>query len=285
MNTHIKIALLVIIVLVVLVVAFCLVQIIIANSKLEVTSYKINTEFPEGFKIAQISDFHNSKMAENNAKLLSVLKETQPDIIVITGDLIDSGSTNVTVALDFVAELVAIAPCYYVSGNHESRVSEYADLTIGINELGVTVLEDSKATITWQGHTLTLIGVSDPGFKAEYLSDAEEGVMRDALDTLVCDDDGFTVLLSHRPEFFEMYAEYGIDLVFSGHAHGGQIRLPNIGGIYAPGQGFFPEYDAGVFTLDGTTMIVSRGVGKSIFPIRYNNSPELVLVEFTTGEE
>ena len=281
MNTHIKIVLLAVLVPVAV---FCLLHIIISNSKLEVTSYEVSVESLDGFKIAQISDFHNSKMAENNEKIIAVLKETEPSIIVITGDLIDSGWTDVDVALDFVAELAAIAPCYYVNGNHESRVSEYADLRRGLDELGVVVLEDSVAQIEWQGHTLTLMGVSDPGFKAEYLTDAEEGVMRDALDTLACDTDGFTVLLSHRPEFFETYAEYDIDLVFSGHAHGGQIRLPYVGGLYAPGQGFFPKYDAGIFTSDGTTMIVSRGVGKSVFPIRFNNSPELVIVEFSVSD-
>ena len=281
MNTHIKIAILALIILVFL---LFLIHIIISNSKLEVTSYEVNVESLDGFKIAQISDFHNSKMAENNVKLLSVLKESEPSIIVITGDVIDSSRTDVDAALELVAELLKIAPCYYVNGNHESRVEEYTDLKDGLAELGVTVLENAKTTIEWQGKTITLVGINDPSFEEEYLSDSEEDVIRESLCGLISENDGFTILLSHRPEFFEVYAEYGIDLVFSGHAHGGQIRLPYVGGLYAPGQGFFPKYDAGIFTSDGTTMIVSRGVGKSVFPIRFNNSPELVIVEFTASD-
>ena len=93
--------------------------------------------------------------------------------------------------------------------------------------------------------------------------------------------DGFQLLLSHRPEFMDMYVRYDIDLVLSGHAHGGQFRLPFLGGLYAPSQGFFPKYDAGLFEEENTKMIVSRGIGNSAFPLRFNNRPELVLITLT----
>ena len=109
-------------------------------------------------------------------------------------------------------------------------------------------------------------------------------VIRDSIDSLSLDNGSYTLLLAHRPEFFEIYKEFNIDLVFSGHAHGGQIRLPFIGGILAPGQGLFPKYDGGLYTESNTNMIVSRGLGNSIFPIRINNPPEIVSVTLVCAE-
>lgn len=279
MSTNVKIIL---IISALIIATFFLVQLIVSNLKIEVSTYVVSTErVPEGldgFRIVQISDLHNAEFGKDNEKLIALLEEAEPDIIVISGDMIDSRNTNVKVALELAEAMVAIAPCYYVNGNHEARLSEYADLRGGLTALGVVVLEDSSVTVERGGEIFTVVGVSDPSFKVDYLTDDEESVMRQTLDELA-DTDGFTVLLSHRPELFELYAEYGFDLVFSGHAHGGQFRLPFIGGLYAPGQGLFPEYDAGVFTSAGTNMIVSRGIGKSVVPMRINNSPEIVVVE------
>lgn len=282
MSTNVKIIL---IISALIIATSFLVQLIVSNLKIEVSTYVVSTErVPEGldgFRIVQISDLHNAKFGKDNEKLIALLEEAEPDIIVISGDMIDSRNTNVKVALELAEAMVAIAPCYYVNGNHEARLSEYADLGDGLTALGVVVLEDSSVTVERCGEIFTVVGVSDPSFKVDYLTDDEESVMRQTLDELA-DTDGFTVLLSHRPELFELYAEYGFDLIFSGHAHGGQFRLPFIGGLYAPGQGLLPEYDAGVFTSAGTNMIVSRGIGKSVVPMRINNSPEIVVVELKT---
>jgi predicted MPP superfamily phosphohydrolase len=279
MSTNVKIIL---IISALIIATSFLVQLIVSNLKIEVSTYVVSTErVPEGldgFRIVQISDLHNAEFGKDNEKLIALLEEAEPDIIVISGDMIDSRNTNVKVALELAEAMVAIAPCYYVNGNHEARLSEYADLGDGLTALGVVVLEDSSVTVEHDGEIFTVVGVSDPSFKVDYLTDDEESVMRQTLDELA-DTDGFTVLLSHRPELFELYAEYGFDLVFSGHAHGGQFRLPFIGGLYAPGQGLLPEYDAGVFASAGTNMIVSRGIGKSVVPMRINNSPEIVVVE------
>jgi predicted MPP superfamily phosphohydrolase len=282
MSTNVKIIL---IISALIIATSFLVQLIVSNLKIEVSTYVVSTErVPEGldgFRIVQISDLHNAEFGKDNEKLIALLEEAEPDIIVISGDMIDSRNTNVKVALELAEAMVAIAPCYYVNGNHEARLSEYADLGDGLTALGVVVLEDSSVTVEHDGEIFTVVGVSDPSFKVDYLTDDEESVMRQTLDELA-DTDGFTVLLSHRPELFELYAEYGFDLVFSGHAHGGQFRLPFIGGLYAPGQGLLPEYDAGVFASAGTNMIVSRGIGKSVVPMRINNSPEIVVVELKT---
>lgn len=155
----------------------------------------------------------------------------------------------------------------------------YEELKMGLKDAGVTVLENQKVQITRDGESITLMGIQDPSFRTNYLFGDAESVSRQAICELQNESDGFTVLLSHRPELFDVYVDTGIDLVFSGHAHGGQFRLPFIGGLVAPNQGLFPKYDAGRFDEDNTTMIVSRGVGNSIIPLRINNPPELVVVE------
>ena len=254
-----------------------------ANTALEVNEYEIvNDRIPQGFdgfRIAQISDLHNAEFGERNEKLIQLLSQTDPDIIVITGDLIDFRHTDIEIALDFARQAVKLAPVYYVSGNHEARVREYEDLKMGLAEAGVVILENQKARITREGENITLMGIDDPSFLEDYLFGDSESVARQAIENLQNESDGYTVLLSHRPELFNLYVDTGMDLVFSGHAHGGQIRLPFIGGLVAPNQGFFPEYDAGLFSEGSTTMIVSRGVGNSIIPIRFNNRPEIVVAE------
>ncbi len=251
------------------------------NTALILTAYTVDGA-PEGLgglKIAQVSDLHNAQMGENNEKLISLLKSAEPHFIVITGDLIDSRRTDIDVALAFAEEAMRIAPCYYVTGNHEARCAAYPALKDGLTLRGVTVLDGARASWDYEGETVTVIGVSDPSFAATP-TQSEESVMRAALDTLVREEDGYTILLSHRPELFETYAESGVDLVFSGHAHGGQLTLPLVGGVIAPNQGLFPRYDAGVYTSGQTRMVVSRGIGNSIFPFRLGNRPEVILVEF-----
>ena len=253
------------------------------NNQIKLTEYIItSTKVPESFtcfEIAQISDLHNAELGEENSKLLELLSEVEPHIIVLTGDLIDSRQTDIEIALDFAGKAVEISPVYYVSGNHEARVPEYEELKMGLTEAGVTVLENQKVQITRNGEGITLMGIQDPSFRTDYLFGDAESVSRQAISELQNESDGFTVLLSHRPELFDLYVDTGVDLVFSGHAHGGQFRIPFVGGLVAPNQGFFPKYDAGQFIEENTTMIVSRGVGNSIIPFRINNPPEIVVVE------
>ena len=252
------------------------------NIALEVNEYEIMSDkIPEaftGFRIAQVSDLHNAEFGEGNEKLIELLSQTDPDIIVITCDLIDSRHTDIEIALDFARQAIKLAPVYYVSGNHEARVREYEDLKMSLVEAGVIVLEDQKVQITREGNSISILGVDDPSFQEDYLFGDAASVTSSALTELQNESDGYTVLLAHRPELFETYVDAGVNLVFSGHAHGGQFRLPFIGGLVAPNQGLFPKFDAGQFTEDNTTMIVSRGVGNSIIPIRINNRPEIVTV-------
>ena len=256
-----------------------------SDKALELNNYKISDNLiPEsfdGFRIAQISDFHNTEIGANNKKLISVLKESNPDIIAITGDFIDSRNTDIQLALQFAKEAVKIAPCYYVSGNHEARIAEYSTLKEELIKLGVVILEDEGVLIEKSSEKITILGVDDPNIKRDYLPNESRFDLDDKLSELLNENDYYTVLLSHRPELFDFYVKNNVDLLLSGHAHGGQYWLPFLGGIVAPDQGFFPEYDSGIYSENNTSMIVSRGIGNSIIPIRFNNRPEIILIELS----
>lgn len=258
------------------------------NSALETTEYSVSSchmpEGFEGFRIAQISDLHNASFGNGNEKLLAALKEAKPDIIVLTGDLIDCRKLKMDVAVRFAEQAAKIAPCYYVPGNHEARIEELPKLLKGLTEAGVTVLRDEKYVLSRDGDTVTLMGIDDPSFVADYITGDNEPVIRAALQALTEETDGYRILLSHRPEWFSLYRDLDIDLTFSGHAHGGQFRFPYVGGLLAPNQGFFPEYDAGVFTEGDCSMVVSRGLGASIIPLRIGNRPELVVAQLHRQE-
>lgn len=229
----------------------------------------------EGFKIAHVSDLHNAVFGRKNEKLLSLIRAAEPDIIAITGDLIDSRHTDIDSALAFVEAAAEIAPVYYVTGNHESRL-DFDEIEPRLIAAGARVLRNEAEDIGRGGERIRLAGIDDPSFirtggTAEERAAAELEQLGDGGGT-------FTVLLAHRPELVEVYAEYGAGLVLSGHAHGGQVRLPLLGGLYAPGQGLLPEYDSGLYSLGETQMVVSRGLGNSVAPLRVNNRPELVIV-------
>lgn len=249
-------------------------------NNVKISSSRIPAAF-SGFRIAQVSDLHNAEFGKGNKELLELLSESKPDIIVITGDLVDAKHTDIGVALDFAKEAVNIAPVYYVTGNHEASLSQYRELKTGLETVGVVVLEDETIQLRRDKEVVTLIGLSDPNFTLkDDIFGETPAMVNTKLNSLADDESSYTILLSHRPELFESYAHCNIDLVLSGHAHGGQFRLPFIGGLIAPDQGIFPKYDAGLFTNGSTNMIVSRGLGNSIIPIRFNNRPEVIVIEF-----
>ncbi len=253
----------------------------VKTSQLTVTSKDLPEAF-DNFSIAHISDLHNAEYGKNNETLIDILKAESPNIIAITGDLIDSNHTNLETALSFVQQAVKIAPCYFVTGNHEAWIgSQYEELKTALENAGVTVLQDEAIELNYDDVYIQLIGLNDPAF-SEQDSFLSESILETKLSQLDIKD-GFTILLSHRPEHFNVYQSKNIDLVLSGHAHGGQFRFPFLGGVIAPDQGLFPKYDAGSYTENGTTMIVSRGIGNSIIPIRISNRPEIVIIELNCG--
>lgn len=269
-----------------LLIILCGIYFYFENTTLEVSTYqiasnKIPNEF-NNYKIIQISDFHNNTSSKLTKKLIAEIKNQKPNIIVITGDLIDSTKTNVDIAIDMIKEIIEIAPVYYVMGNHEARTNEYDNLKSQMIELGVKILENEAQEIQLNNSTINILGINDPSFNKERdIYDSE--TVKSNIENIQYNEDNFTILLSHRPEVFKIYVEKNIDLVFTGHAHGGQIRLPFIGGIIAPNQGTFPEYTDGIYREKDTTMVVSRGIGNSIIPFRVNNRPELMIVELKSN--
>lgn len=272
----------VIITLLLLVVLFCVFlkwqNDSITITKIDYQNDKVPVTF-HGYKILQVSDLHNKEFGQGQKNILKKIESIHPDIIVITGDLIDSKKTNIDVALDLVKGAIKIAPIYYVSGNHEAWSGAYPTLKAKLEEIGVTVLENQKVTIVKENESIELIGITDTSFLNlnASVNDGSES-LKHLLNSLIEDYEKLNILLSHRPEIFDLYSSSEIDLVFSGHAHGGQFRLPLIGGLIAPDQGFFPKLTEGIHTNQNTSMVISRGLGNSIIPIRLFNRPELIVV-------
>lgn len=264
--------------------AFC-VWVYWGNTSIQTTEIIISSEkIPEpfgGFTFVQVSDLHNAEFGHDQIRLLSAVKNASPDLIAVTGDLIDVNHTDTVKAMEFIYEAVEIASVYYITGNHEAWYDRYDELKQLMIEAGVIILDDDVTSIEHNGASVRLIGLSDPDFTG---ADSYEvkGMTDTKLKTLlsgISDNDEYIILLSHRPELFDVYAANNIDLVLSGHAHGGQVRLPFIGGIVAPDQGFFPKYTEGIHEKSMTSMVVSRGLGNSIIPVRINNRPELVVIK------
>lgn len=253
------------------------------NNAIEVTHLYIEDKLiPEsfnGFTIVQISDLHNKEFGEGQHKLLKKIYDVKPDLIAVTGDIIDSRDADFKMALDLIEEAIRIAPVYYVTGNHEAWSKSYKDLEKQLRQIGVIILDDKMVRIIRGKETIQLIGLSDPDFtlKNDWF-DERRAMLNKKLQDIAKADSAYKILLAHRPELVDVYAKNSINLVLSGHAHGGQFKIPFLGGVIAPDQGFFPKYTEGVYKIGGTKMIVSRGLGNSIIPIRINNRPELVVV-------
>lgn len=273
--------------IVIVIILFCNFQ----NKHLETTHYTYAAEQLgadlEGYRIVQISDLHNAKFGKNNQKLVDRIRECEPDMIVLTGDLVDSNHTNVDRAVQFVNEIVKICPVYYVTGNHEYWLekSEYDELMSGLADAGVVILDNQVVEISRGDAKFRLVGLDDrslsDGTLGTLLKD-QAGQKEETADNENSGEKELTVVLAHEPQYLARYASAGVDLVLSGHAHGGQFRLPFVGGIVAPDQGFLPEYTAGEYYMNGTEMIVSRGLGNSVIPVRLFNYPEIVCVELKT---
>lgn len=244
----------------------------------------------DDFKIAQISDFHNTRSRELKRALVRQIDEAAVNLTVITGDFIDSRRTDVKPVLEFASMIKGISEIIYIPGNHESRKPEiYKALKTSLKkEYNIISLDNTRRTLERQNSKINVYGLRDADFyiDQEYVTDSydeQEEATRKAVKNLNMNDSTFNILLAHRPEFFEIYTDSPADLILSGHAHGGQMRIPFKGGVFAPNQGFFPEYCDGVHTRNKKKMIVSRGIGNSVFPFRINNRPELVIIHLKRG--
>ncbi|AWE06012.1 phosphoesterase [Lysinibacillus sp. 2017] len=237
-------------------------------------SEKIPSSF-DGYRIVQISDLHDATFGGNQAHLVEKVRKSKPDVIFLTGDLVDSRRYDLQNSLQAVEQFVEIADVYYVLGNHEVALNKVNEIYATLRELGVHVLSNDAMVVERDGERIAILGIEDP-----LMGKAVDVSIDEAMQNV--DENLFTVLLSHRPEQFETYVDKEMDLVFTGHAHGGQIRLPLIGGLVAPTQGLLPKYSAGIFNKNDSKMIISRGLGNSLFPFRIFNLPEVIVVELNS---
>lgn len=233
-------------------------------------------------RLAVVTDFHSSDNADD---VVAMVTSCAPDAVLMVGDMFDDDIANRPTerTLSLMRQLSAQYPCYYVSGNHEAWTGEMDALYQQTEEAGVTVLRMSSGVLTVRGQRIALCGVPDPYEMVLSGAPDTEEQLRQALEDV--DSADFTVLLAHRPELLAKYAQFPLDLVVSGHAHGGQVRIPGVlNGLYVPNQGWFPKLAGGAYTQDGTTLIVSRGLAVRTRLPRIFNRPEVVLVRCVPAE-
>lgn len=260
---------------------------------LEVTKYvvenkKVPKEF-DGYNIVQISDLHSKLFGENNKKLIQKIKSLNPDIVVVTGDLIDGENNNYNVALDFMKEISKLYRVYYIIGNHEQKSlikkykDEYKNYFNKLHQIDFVNLDNNKVEIVKGDSNINLYGLTVPYSCYKYLFDNQETTSID-IDFLEeklgkVDREQFNILLAHTPFYFDEYEKWGADLTLCGHVHGGIVRLPIVGGLLSPDRKFFPKYDLGEYIKNKSTMIVSKGLGGSKVLIRVNCKPEIVNIK------
>lgn len=246
----------------------------IVVTKISFGNSKIPKAF-DGFKIVHLSDLHNKEFGEGQKRLMKKIQDSNPDLIIFTGDLIDHSKSEKGDE-SFINSIKDIAPVFYVSGNHEAWSGEYDSLLGKLKDAGITVLDNERTRLEKEGQYIEIIGIQDPAF----FNNDNKKAFEEELERLVRleENNNFKILLSHRPELMDLYVHNGLDLVFSGHAHGGQFRIPFVGGVLAPNRSLFPKYTSGVHSINNTSMIISRGLGNSIIPIRIFNRPEIIEV-------
>lgn len=233
-------------------------------------------------RLAVVTDFHSSDNADD---VVAMVASCAPDAVLMVGDMFDDDTANRPTerTLSLMRQLSALYPCYYVSGNHEAWTGEMDALYQQTEEAGVMVLRMSSGVLTVRGQRIALCGIPDPYEMVFSGAPDTEEQLRQAMENV--DSADFIVLLAHRPELLAKYAQFPLDLVVSGHAHGGQVRIPGVlNGLYAPNQGWFPKLAGGAYTQDGTTLIVSRGLAVRTRLPRIFNRPEVVLVRCVPAE-
>ena len=224
-----------------------------------------------GYTIVQVSDLHNQYFGFDESKLIDEIRKCNPDIIVVTGDLVDSSHTNYKRALSFMKQAKEIAPVYYITGNHEKWLEAKKPDKINafyedIKKEGINFTDNETICIDDKYY---LIGLSDDELGSGKLEEISKNLPKDKL----------KILLAHEPAYYDNYVACDMDLVITGHVHGGQFVVPGKGGFVSPEFEFFPELYEGVHTYKNTTMIISRGLGNSVILLRVNNYPELVVIK------
>jgi len=247
-------------------------------------NYTITTnKVQNGFKIVHLSDLHSTSYGKNQKRLIKKIDEAQPAIIILTGDIVDDIAEEEN-AYILMKDLVTKYPLYYVDGNHEVWHSETERLYQEISDIGVHILKNNVEIISVNGEDILLAGIMDPSDRKKKTKESNVRSKLEATGLKTLNSDLYTILLTHRPEYFELYEEYPIDLALAGHAHGGQVRIPFfVNGLYAPDQGYKPEHAGGYYQLESYDLIVSRGLSLNPILPRIFNPPEVVVIQVNGG--
>lgn len=232
----------------------------------------------DGLRVAELSDLHGRSFGKNNVRLLRTLQKARPDMICICGDLFDE-KTDLTMLEPLLTGLTDIAPVYYVTGNHEWQVKNLREILQKMRAWGVTVLENEGRVLSRGGAEMVVAGVHDPC--GPYDMKTPAALVRELRSAQGND---FILMLSHRNDELAMWSQLGVQLVLSGHCHGGVVRLPFVGGVFDTRRELFPEYDAGVYRQDGTTLFVSRGLGYTNVHFRLFNRPHVPIMILRSGK-
>ena len=241
--------------------------------EIEITSRRLPQSF-DGFRVAVVSDLHAAVFGKDNEKLYDAVREAKPDIIALTGDITDA-ERQVDGVIKTVAELVKIAPVYYVTGNHEWEKGGVQELFRRLPEVGATVLRNEILPVEHGGETIYIVGLEDPNGPSDMKTPAE-------VFALLPDKDAFNVTLVHRNTLIGEIAPLGTDLIVCGHGHGGLVRLPFLGGLFDHDFRFFPKYTSGYYNV-GTDVIVSRGIGNNTGIPRIYNNPHIPVAILRAG--
>ena len=263
----------------------CLASIWVSYNWLTVTHFTVrSSKISEPFRIVLVSDLHEHQFGRDNEKLAEKIREQSPDLIIIDGDMINGDSENADTAVELVRALKETAPVYYSFGNHEYSYMEagHEDLTEELEAAGAVVLNYQSIDIDVKGNQIRLGGLYEYGFETGMQSEEENERAIPYLEEYA-DTDRYLIMCAHRPESFypwDMADQWGIDLVLSGHLHGGQVIIPGVGGLYNSLDGFFPKFDYGQYKLGDSDMVITRGLGSNpkMLP-RFNNPPEIAVVE------
>ncbi|MBO5142302.1 MAG: metallophosphoesterase [Clostridia bacterium] len=257
-----------------------LIRLYIDNNVLTTTYISFtDTELPENFsgtKILQISDLHNKSYGKNNEVLIKEIEKINPEYIFLTGDMVSNKDVDFTPFFNLVSILGNKYKCFYIIGNHEMDLTnrERNNICDTLKSYNVKVLDNEMVELVKNDEQINLYGMwYNPKFYIE-----EEFYLENMEKIMGNSKTGFNILLTHNPDDFEIYADWGADLIFSGHVHGGMVRLPIVGGVISPNRFLFPKYDAGLYKYNNSSLIVSRGLSRGTTGLRVFNQPELVVV-------
>ncbi|MEW5785871.1 MAG: metallophosphoesterase [Bacillota bacterium] len=263
------------------------------NNTIKISRYQVTLEgLPkslDGLRIVHISDLHGKEFGPHNKRLARAIERQNPDLILVSGDMIDSRGDDGSAFIHLLDQLKGLDPVYCSLGNHEQIVKEltgterYNDFTQRIREAGAILLDNERVAINREGAIIAIYGFSAMLYQyTGYDTTAWEGA---ALEAWFIEEkiglpreEELTLLLAHNPKYLVQYGQWGADLILAGHVHGGVVRLPFVGGVFSPDMTLFPEYDAGLYSRGTAKMHVSRGLGNSVIPVRIFNRPDLSVI-------